>query len=246
MSGADWARKKILVAEDDPAILAGVADLLRLEGYEVIEARDGRMALELFRSLRPGLVILDVMMPFISGYDVCREIRREDPSTPILMLTAKTAEADRVVGLELGADDYIVKPFGMAEFVARVRAAFRRAAISGTAHTGQTPSRLEAGGTRVDFDSMTGIRGSEPFSLTPRENALLRHFAANEGRVLSRDELLEAAWDIDADCGITTRSVDQHVARLRQKIESDPSNPKLIITVHGAGYRFMANLKSKA
>ncbi|MDR0649052.1 MAG: response regulator transcription factor [Synergistaceae bacterium] len=237
MDGLSWEKKKILAAEDDPAILAGLADLLRLEGYDVTEASDGRTALDLFRSSRPDLVILDVMMPFVSGYDVCREIRRYDRSTPILMLTAKTAEADRVVGLELGADDYIVKPFGMAELLARVRAALRRAAL--TADVGQPePARLEAGDLKVDFDSMTGVRGQEVFSLTPKENSLLRHFAANEGRVLSREALLEAVWDIGVDCDITTRSVDQHVARLRQKIEGYPPEPKLIVTVHGAGYRF--------
>ncbi|MDR1020797.1 MAG: response regulator transcription factor [Synergistaceae bacterium] len=237
MGAEDRENKRILAAEDNPAILTGLADLLRLEGYDVVEASDGRKALELFKSSRPDLVILDVMMPFVSGYDVCREIRRYDRSTPILMLTAKTAEVDRVVGLELGADDYIVKPFGMAELMARVRAALRRAALSAPPGLPE-PARLEAGDLKVDFDSMTGVRGGEPFSLTPRENALLRHFAANDGRVLSRDALLEAVWEIDTGCDITTRSVDQHVARLRQKIEADPSSPRLIVTVHGAGYRF--------
>ncbi|MDR1515680.1 MAG: response regulator transcription factor [Synergistaceae bacterium] len=237
MDAADRENKKILVAEDDHAILTGLADLLRLEGYDVVEAADGRKALEFFKSSGPDLVILDVMMPFVSGYDVCREIRRNDRSTPILMLTAKTAEVDKVVGLELGADDYIVKPFGMAELMARVRAALRRAALS-VPNGAPGSARLEAGDLKVDFDSMTGTNGGEAFSLTPRENALLKHFAENDGRVLSRDELLDAVWEIDIGCEITTRSVDQHVARLRQKIEDDPSNPRLIVTVHGAGYRF--------
>ncbi|MDR3255094.1 MAG: response regulator transcription factor [Synergistaceae bacterium] len=237
--------ESILVAEDDPAILIAVADLLRIEGYRVEEARDGLSALLKFRASRPDLVLLDVMMPQMSGYDVCRAIRREDLSTPVLMLTAKGSEIDRVVGLELGADDYIVKPFGMAELLARVRAALRRASLSARPGIPEKPgeselrSGLRVGDVSVDFESMTGYQGETRFSLTPKENALLLYFAKNEGRVLSRETLLEAVWGIDADCDITTRSVDQQVARLRQKIEHDPSNPELIKTAHGAGYRFV-------
>ncbi len=237
--------ERILLAEDDPAILTGVSDLLRLEGYDVTEATDGEAALARFRGARFDLVLLDVMMPKVSGYDVCRAIRRDDPVTPVMMLTAKGQEIDKVIGLELGADDYIVKPFGMAELLARVRSALRRSGLGrGNGDGGETapepkaPSRLELGDAGVDFESMTGRRGEATFSLTPKENDLLRHFAANEGRVVSREELLETVWGIDADCDITTRSIDQHVARLRQKIEKDPANPKFLHTVHGAGYRF--------
>jgi DNA-binding response OmpR family regulator len=244
MSAENDKKKKILIAEDDPAILVGVADLLRIEGYEVVEASDGRAALELFRESSPDLVLLDVMMPYVSGYDVCREIRRENRTTPILMLTAKGAEIDRVVGLELGADDYIVKPFGMAELIARVRAALRRSALSGVRDE-SVLNTLDAGGLKVDFLSMTGSREEIKFSLTPTENALLRYLATNEGRVLTREALLETVWEIDSDCDITTRSVDQHIARLRRKIESDPSAPELIITVHGAGYRFRGPLPTR-
>ena len=235
--------ERILVAEDDSAILAGVADLLRIEGYDVEEATDGAAALERFRGHKPDLVLLDVMMPRMNGYDVCRAIRKEDPVTPVVMLTAKGEEIDKVVGLELGADDYIVKPFGMAELLARVRSALRRGGLgreNGKEATAgpEAASKLAFGDTTVDFASMTGSKAGAAFSLTPKETELLRCFAKNEGKVVSRETLLEEVWDIDADSDITTRSVDQHVARLRQKIEQDPANPQYLHTVHGAGYRF--------
>ena len=224
----------ILVAEDDPAILAGVSDLLALEGYRVETAVDGEAALAGYRAVRPDLVLLDVMMPKVSGYDVCREIRREDPVTPILMLTAKGAEVDRVVGLELGADDYVVKPFGMAELLARVRSALRRGALSAGAEASR--ETVEIGDATVDFARMTVTRGNEEAALTPKETALFKYLVEREGRVVSREELLEAVWGID--CEITTRSVDQHMLRLRQKLEPEPANPKFFHTAHGAGYRF--------
>ncbi|MDR3231874.1 MAG: response regulator transcription factor [Synergistaceae bacterium] len=229
--------ERILVAEDDPAILAGLVDLLGLEGYVVDEVSDGAAALGRFQSLCPDLVLLDVMMPKMNGYDVCRAIRREDSTTPVLMLTAKGEEIDRVIGLELGADDYIVKPFGMAELLARVRSALRRGALSKGAGSAEPRvlSRLRLGDAVVDFGSMTGRRGDVSFTLTPKESALLLCLAANEGRVVSREALLETVWGID--CEITTRSIDQHVARLRQKLEDDPSAPRFLCTVHGVGYR---------
>ncbi|MDR1651342.1 MAG: response regulator transcription factor [Synergistaceae bacterium] len=236
--------EKILVAEDDPAILTGVADLLEIEGYRVVKAEDGKTALELYKKENPDLLLLDVMMPLLSGYDVCRNIRRDDSLTPILMLTAKGEEVDKVVGLELGADDYIVKPFGMAELTARIRSALRRAALpKNNARNGyEAELVLHASGVTVDFDAMTG-RDSDgrTFSLTPKETALLGYFAANPGKAVSRETLLDVVWGIDPDCDITTRSVDQHVARLRQKIEQNPAEPRLIHTVHGVGYRFENN-----
>jgi DNA-binding response OmpR family regulator len=190
-------------------------------------------------------VLLDVMMPKMSGYDVCRAIRREDPTTPILMLTAKGEEIDRVIGLELGADDYIVKPFGMAELLARVRSALRRGALSKAAGPADLsgPSRLRLGDAVVDFGSMTGHRGNVPFTLTPKESALLQCLAANGGRVVSREALLETVWGID--CEITTRSIDQHMVRLRQKLEEDPSAPRFLHTVHGVGYRLDGSEKQE-
>ena len=229
--------ERILVAEDDPAILAGVADLLRIEGYTVEEASDGAAALEGFKKTSPDLVLLDVMMPKMNGYDVCREIRKTDPLTPVLMLTARGEEIDRVLGLELGADDYIVKPFGMAELLARVRSALRRSALTKRrAEEPSPPARLVLGDVTVDFESMTGRKGDASFPLTPKESALLQYLATNEGRAVSRETLLEIVWGVD--CEITTRSVDQHMLRLRQKLEADPATPRFLHTVHGVGYRF--------
>jgi len=238
----------ILIAEDDPAILAGLSDLLKLEGYGVLEAPNGRIALELYRSSSPALVLLDVMMPEMNGYDVCRAIRREDERTPIVMLTAKGEEVDKVVGLELGADDYIVKPFGIAELTARVRSVLRRAAQNAGSQNTQNSRKnggalpeptLRIEGITIDFGAMSVRKDSgETLSLTPKENSLLKYFAAHPGKVISRETLLEAIWDIDPDSDITTRSVDTHVARLRQKIEENPSEPGLLVTAHGAGYRF--------
>lgn len=229
--------EKILVAEDEPSILTGIVDLLESEGYNVLQAVDGEIALQHFRQLKPDLIILDIMMPKMSGYDVCRSIRREDPYSPILMLTAKGEEIDKVVGLELGADDYIVKPFGIAELLARIRSALRRGALRNSLEKQQNqPLSATFGNVVFDFNSMTGTKNALPLNLTPRESALLRYFVLNEGKVISREELLEYVWGIEYD--ITTRSVDQHVARLRQKLEDDPAHPRFFLTVHGIGYRY--------
>ena len=232
--------ERILVAEDDTAILAGVVDLLTLEGYEVTEARDGKQALAHYHGIKPDLVLLDVMMPKVSGYDVCREIRATDRATPVVMLTAKGAEVDRVVGLELGADDYIVKPFGMAELLARVRSALRRGALSKEGASSGERASIRIGDAAIDFGRMTAAKddGAE-IPLTRREAELLRYFAERAGKVVSREELLEKVWGIDCDASeITTRSIDQHMLRLRQKLEPDPANPVHFLTVHGVGYRF--------
>jgi DNA-binding response OmpR family regulator len=232
--------EKILVAEDDPAILAGLSDLLELEGYQVIKAVNGADALKFYKSAAPDLVLLDVMMPLMSGYDVCRAIRRGDGSTPVLMLTAKGEEVDKVVGLELGADDYIVKPFGVAELAARVRAALRRASSARRQDAGEKENgSIRVGDAIVDFEGMTikHTASGENCPLTPRETELLRYFASHPGKVISRDTLLEAVWGIAPDSDITTRSVDTHVARLRQKLDRE-DDASAIKTVHGAGYRF--------
>lgn len=229
-------KERILVAEDDRAILTGVADLLESEGYEVVPAGNGAEALDLYRRHAPDLVLLDVMMPKMSGYDVCRAIRGENAVVPVVMLTAKGQEVDRVVGLELGADDYIVKPFGMAELLARVRAGLRRGALASGPARASAGNAISFGDVTVDFGAMAGKKSGTPFSLTPMETGLLRFLAAREGMVASRETLLEEIWGVD--CDVTTRTVDQHVARLRQKIEDDPSRPRFLLTAHGAGYRF--------
>jgi len=224
---------KILVVEDDRAILTGLVDLLKSEGYEVEAAEDGRQALRAYERAKPSLVLLDVMIPEKSGYDVCREIRAKDSRTPILMLTAKGQEVDKVVGLELGADDYVVKPFGVKELLARVRALLRR-------NRREAPqinmSPIVFGKVRIDPKTYEGRRGNEAFSLSGRELELLRYLVERDGEVVSRFDLLDAVWGVKYEG--TTRTLDQHVAKLRQKVEDDPADPRHILTVHGVGYRF--------
>jgi DNA-binding response OmpR family regulator len=229
--------EKILVVDDEEAILLGVGDLLASEGYRVSTARDGREALERFAADRPDLVLLDVMMPEMSGYDVCRAIRRTDPLTPVMMLTAKAEEVDKVVGLELGADDYVVKPFGTGELTARVHAALRRA----HARASRLDDRAELpaiafGDVEIDPRTLKGRRGTCEFAVTPREVHLLRLFADHEGEALDRAAILEEVWGVRYEG--TTRTLDQHIVKLRQKVEADPANPRHILTVHGVGYRF--------
>lgn len=229
-------KKRVLVVEDDPSILTGLVDLLEGEGYAVEKATDGTQALRLWERDHPDLILLDIMIPEKSGYDVCREIRRRDARTPVLMLTAKGQEVDKVVGLELGADDYIVKPFGVAELLARVRAAFRRASA-----TTERPELgpIAFGDVRVDPKTLEGTRGGGKFAVTLREVELLHEFVAHDGEVLDRNYLLERLWGVRYEG--TTRTLDQHIVKLRQKIEQDPANPRHIRTVHGAGYRFVAS-----
>ncbi len=223
----------ILVVEDDPAIVLGLEDLLAGEGYVVSSARDGRQALDLYRREKPDLVLLDIMLPEISGYEVCRRIRKDDAETPILMLTAKGQEADKVAGLELGADDYIVKPFGVSELLARIRATLRRSR-GRAAGSGQPLAFAEV---LIDPRKLEGSRGGVTFTLTVRELALLRLFAGRPGEVLDRFTILEEVWGLRYRG--TTRTLDQHVAKLRKKIERDPAHPQHILTVHGVGYRFV-------
>ena len=226
-------KEKILIVEDDAAILTGLADLLQGEGYETEQARDGKEALRLFAASRPSLVLLDIMIPEKSGYDVCREIRSRDARTPILMLTAKGQEVDKVVGLELGADDYVVKPFGVAELRARVRALLRRG------RAGPEAPRMDPisfGDVHVDPRTYEGRKGETPFTLTGLELKLLRYLLDRDGEVVERFDLLESVWGMTYEG--TTRTLDQHIARLRRKIESDPALPRHILTVHGVGYRF--------
>ena len=227
-------KEKILVVEDDPAILTGLEDLLAGEGFEVRSARDGAAALRAYQAEPPALILLDIMIPKMSGLDVCREIRRKDLLTPILMLTAKGQEIDKVVGLELGADDYIVKPFGVGELLARVRAALRRAAARAAGIRDTSP--IEVSGIRIDPKTFTGTKGGRSFPVTAREIELLRFFRGRAGEVVDRFTLLDEIWGVRYEG--TTRTLDQHIAKLRQKIEDDPSEPRHIQTVYGVGYRF--------
>ncbi len=226
-------KQRILVAEDDSAILMGLVDLLEGEGFTVEQALDGEEALMRWTEARPDLILLDVMMPRRSGLDVCREIRRRDPVTPVIMLTAKGEEIDKVVGLELGADDYVVKPFGASELLARIRAVLRR----GRAKTdGRDETPIEFGEVRVDPRTLKGSRGTRAFDVSPRELGLLRLFTSREGEALDRSLILDELWGVKYEG--TTRTLDQHIAGLRKKIEEDPANPRHILTVHGVGYRF--------
>jgi DNA-binding response OmpR family regulator len=227
-------KEKILIVEDDPSILTGLEDLLSGEGYDVLTARDGRTAVRAWQTEKPRLILLDVMIPEKSGLDVCREIRLKDVLTPIVMLTAKGRETDKVVGLELGADDYIVKPFGIGELLARVRAALRRASAREAGKKDTSP--IEFRRVRIDPKTLTGTKNGESFSVTAREIELLRYFAAHPGEVVERFTLLDEIWGVRYEG--TTRTLDQHIAKLRQKIEDDPGAPRFIQTVYGVGYRF--------
>jgi DNA-binding response OmpR family regulator len=229
---AEAARERILIVEDEAPLASGLADLLEGEGYATLTAADGRQALELYRRERPTLVLLDIMIPGKSGYEVCREIRRQDPRVPVLMLTAKGQEVDKIAGLELGADDYIVKPFGVGELLARIRAALRRR----EAAEGEAQEPLAFGDVRIDPRRMEGWKGELRFPLTARELALLRLFLSRRGQVLDRATLLDQVWGMRYEG--TTRTLDQHIAQLRKKIEQDPSCPRFLLTVHGVGYRF--------
>lgn len=226
-------KEKILVVEDDLPIRIGLVDLLSAEGYDVASAADGAEALRAYEAEKPTLILLDIMLPEMSGYDVCRGIRQRDPLTPILMLTAKGQEVDKVIGLELGADDYIVKPFGVNELIARVRAALRRSHAKSD-EPNHTP--ILFGDVRVDPKTFVGTKGGKEFPVTQREIQLLQLFMEHDGEVLDRLTLLERVWGVRY--AGTTRTLDQHIAKLRQKIEAIPSEPKHITTVHGVGYRF--------
>jgi len=222
---------RILIIEDEPALLRALADSFSFESYEVLTAQDGEMGLRLVKDKKPDLLILDLMLPRMSGYDVCRRLRAEGVEIPILMLTARGEEADRVVGLDLGADDYVTKPFSVRELGARVRALLRRAK---SLHT--LPDKLRFGYVTVDFRSYVASKGERVLDLTRKEFQLLRLLVARAPDVITRDELLDEIWG--QDCYPTTRTVDTHIANLRVKLEDDAQQPRHIVTVHGVGYRW--------
>lgn len=221
--------QRVLVVDDEPAILELVSFNLKKEGYEVLTAMDGKAALEVFRAERPDLVLLDLMLPELNGHEVCRRIRHES-AVPVIMLTARGEERDRVRGLDLGADDYVVKPFSPRELLARVRAVLRRSPTLLEEH------RLTAGELVIEPDKHQVRVEGRPVDLTPKEFELLKILAENPGRVLERDFLLEEVWGYSF--AGATRTLDVHIRRLRQKIDDDPQNPRYIETVHGLGYRF--------
>ncbi len=229
------AEISILVAEDDADLRQGLIDLLEIEGYQVLPCADGGQALTCYRQEKPDLLLLDVMMPELSGYDLCRQIRKNDSRTPIILITAKGEEIDKVVGLELGADDYITKPFGLHELRARIAAVLRRTNTSQPAQDVKLPDRFLLGNALIDRKNYRLERDGQSQNLTPRELKLLEVFCCRPDEVLSRNELLNSAWGIDYFG--TTRTLDQHIAQLRKKLEITPGQPKIILTVHGVGYR---------
>ena len=223
----------ILAIEDDPAILRGLADNLRFESYDVLTAADGESGYALIRQKKPDLIILDLMLPRLSGYEICRKIRAEGIQTPILMLTARGEEADRVLGLDLGADDYVSKPFSIRELLARIRAILRR-----TEPAKAVRSELRFEDVAINFLSYEASKAGRPLEMTRKEFQILRLLSSREGEVVTRDELLNEVWGYENYP--TTRTVDNHIAGLRAKIESDPAEPQHLRTVHGVGYKFVA------
>jgi DNA-binding response OmpR family regulator len=230
---------RVLVVEDEPALLETLEYNLARQGYQVHTAADGLAALEIARQKRPDAIVLDIMLPGLDGLEVCRILRRE-MSVPILLLTARTEEVDKVAGLEVGADDYLTKPFSMRELLARVKALLRRVRL--IREELETESgligveELTFGDLTIDLVRREALLRGEPLHLKPREYELLAFLAHNQGIVLSRDLILEQVWGWDYDGG--TRTVDVHVRWLRQKIEPDPACPTCIVTIRGVGYRF--------
>jgi len=220
---------RILIVEDEPDLAFGLEDDLKTEGYEVEIVRDGVTASRRARTEAWDLILLDVMLPRRDGFEVCRDLRRSGLRTPIIMLTAKAQEAEKVLGLELGADDYVTKPFSPRELRARIKAALRRSSA-------EAPEVYRFGDIEVDFARAELRRGGAPVEVTSLEFKLMGAFIRNRGRVLSRDQLLEAAWG--RDTFVTDRVVDHHIVNLRRKIEAHPEEPRYLISVRGMGYRF--------
>jgi len=226
--------RRILLVEDEPGLVMTLTDRLSREGYVVESATDGPSGFKRGSTEPFDLLILDVMLPHSSGLDVCRDLRQRGIKSPILMLTAKSQVVDKVVGLKLGADDYLTKPFEMMELLARIEALLRR--VPGRSTVPTTEGSYEFGPIRVDFRSTEVFRDGQPIELSAREFKLLRYFIDHRGATVSRDELLNEVWGYDAMP--FTRTVDVHVAWLRQKLEPNPRHPQFILTVHGLGYRF--------
>jgi len=223
---------RLLVVEDDPAILRGLADNLTYEAHEVLTASDGETAYRLIHERKPDLVVLDLMLPRMSGYELCQKVRGEGLATPIVMLTARGEESDRILGLDLGADDYVTKPFSVRELLARIRAVLRR-----TQPEKRLPDRLEFDDVVVNFLRFDVSRNGAAVEMTRKEFGLLRLLASRSGEVVSRNELLDEVWGYDATP--TTRTVDNHVASLRSKLEASPAEPRHLITVFGVGYKWL-------
>ena len=228
----DAAKSKILIVEDEPDMILGLKDNFEFEGYEVITAADGPAGLDRARATKPDLIILDIMLPKLSGLEVCKTLRGEGYLSPIIMLTARGQEIDKVVGLELGADDYVTKPFSIRELLARVRAILRR-----TEGKKKRLERYRFADIDLDFEVYRAKKGADPLDLSPREFELLRYLIERKGETVSRDRLLEDVWGYESYP--STRTVDTHIAKLRAKIGDSGSEPRYILTIHGSGYKFV-------
>ena len=232
--------KTVLIVEDEQNIVDILSFNLNREGYDTLEAYDGNTGLQLALEQNPDLILLDLMLPGMNGFDVCRKLREAGSAVPILMLTAREEEADKVLGLELGADDYITKPFSMRELLARVKANIRRVAMAPapSSQAGTEPGkRLDLGRVVVDLEGATVYKDGRPLELTQREYDLIRFLASQPGKVFSREALMEHVWNYEGYVG-DVRAVDVAVRRLREKIEDDPASPKFILTKRGMGYLF--------
>jgi len=225
--------QRILIIEDEPDLRKGLEVNLAREGFKVFQANNGESGISLVIKHNPDLILLDVMMPGMNGIDVCREIRRKGIETPIIMLTARSDEIDRVVGLEVGADDYVTKPFSVRELVARIRARLRRLAKTDEAAL----ARYSFGKIELDFEKLQAKRAGRPVELTPREFDILRLLIQCRGEVVTRDRLLDEVWGFENFP--TTRTVDNFIMKLRKKLEDDPADPAHILSIYGEGYKFV-------
>ena len=231
-SDTSFKSARILIVEDEPAMVAGLRDNFEFEGYEVISAADGVEGLERALADNPDLIVLDVMMPRMSGLDLCKQLKARRPSLPIIMLTARGQEIDKVVGLELGADDYVTKPFSIRELMARVKAVLRRMSPQAS-----EPEIYRFSDVEVNVRRNEVLRGGSPIELSAKEFALLAYFISHPAETLSRDRLLDAVWGYENYPN--TRTVDTHIVHLRQKLEPNPEEPRFILTIHGSGYKFV-------
>ena len=225
--------KKILIIEDNPGIQMSITDELESEGYSVITTGNGSDSLDLVRKQKPDLIILDIMLPGLNGYEVCKRLRMDFINTPIIMLTVKNKEVDKVLGLELGADDYVTKPFSVRELSARVKTIFRRM----EEYSGESDLH-RIGETSLDFRKYEAIRNGVKIDFTPLEFQLLNYFVRKRGSVLSRTELLEQVWG-KHNVVISLRTIDTHIAGIRKKLADDPLNPRFIVNIRGVGYKLM-------
>jgi two-component system alkaline phosphatase synthesis response regulator PhoP len=225
--------KKILIVEDDPGIALGLKDEFESEGYVVMTANDGEKGLEAVRNQKPDLIILDIMLPVLNGYEVCKRLRMEGKTMPIIMLTVRDKEIDKVLGLELGADDYLTKPFSLRELLARAKAIFRR-----TEAQTEDLSVYAFGQIELNFKKFEATKGGKNLELTPLEFQLMKLLIQKKGDVLTRDDFLDSVWGED-NLAVSDRTVDSHIANIRKKIEDNPGRPKHIVSVRGVGYKFV-------